>query len=145
MNHYTKENFDPSTSVGLSIHQARNVMQVEMDTALADIDITMQQMGIILALARDLASTPFELSKMLVIDSGLMTRMLDKLEKQDMLTRTRSLEDRRSVNLQLTKKGKQVAADIPKRALGVLNRRLENFSASEFKEFQRLLRKFIGD
>jgi DNA-binding MarR family transcriptional regulator len=145
MNHYTKESFDPTTSVGLSINQARNLLQVELDAALADIDITMQQMGIMLAIARDLVSTPYELSKMLEIDSGLMTRMLDKLEKEDLLTRARSLEDRRSVNLQLTKKGKQIAAKIPERALSVLNRRLANFSASEFKEFQRLLRKFIGD
>jgi len=145
MSHYTKDSYDPTTSVGFSINQARNLMQAEMDAALVDLEITMQQMGIVLLVARDLASTPFELSKALEIDTGLMTRMLDKLEKQDLLTRVRSLEDRRSVNLQLTKKGKQIAAAVPQRAMSVLNRRLENFSATEFKEFQRLLKKFIGD
>lgn len=144
MKHYTAENYDPSTSVGFALTRARNTLLGEMDAALRDLDISSQQMGIILALARNLASTPFELSKLLDIDSGLMTRMLDKLEHQDLLVRIRSVDDRRMVNLQLTKHGKHVAGEIPKRAPNVLNARLKEFTAAEFHEFHRLLSKFIG-
>jgi len=143
MKHYTTKNYDPTTSVGFSLTRARNVVIAEMDSALRDLDITTQQMGIVLSLARELVSTPFELSKLLDIDTGLMTRMLDKLEQQGMLVRTRSVDDRRSVNLQLTEKGQQIALEIPSRAPEVLNRRLQKFSADEFQEFRRLLAKFL--
>jgi len=115
-----------------------------LDSSLRDLEINHQQMGIILALSRQLASTPFELSKLLDIDSGLMTRMLDKLEKQDVLQRVRNVDDRRSVILQLTRHGKHLASEIPKRAPEVVNARLKDFTLAEFREFQRLLAKFIG-
>ncbi len=144
MKHYTPENYDPRNSIGVALGRARNMIVGEMDAALRDLDINSQQMGIILALERGLAGTPFELSKLLDIDTGLMTRMLDKLEKQDMLLRERSLDDRRMVNLQLTRHGGQVAAQIPHIAPRVLNHRLKEFSAAEFQELQRLLAKFVG-
>ncbi|OXC73993.1 MarR family winged helix-turn-helix transcriptional regulator [Caballeronia sordidicola] len=145
MNHYSKENFRPTQSIGFLINKARNILTVEMDTALKDLDISSQQMGILMSLTLGLGATPFELSKLLGIDTGLMTRMLDKLEAKELLERSRSLEDRRVVNLALTKKGEEVAAQIPEVAPDVLNAHLKNFSKTEFEELRRLLRKFLAE
>ncbi|MDF3836545.1 MarR family transcriptional regulator [Cupriavidus basilensis] len=142
MKHYTKENFHLTQSVGFFLNKARNLVLMEMDAALEELDITSQQMGIILSLARGAANTPFELSKLLVIDTGLMTRMLDKLEHKGLLTRSRSVDDRRVVNLELTAKGNGVAERIPEIAPEVLNARLKDFSKREFDELLRLLDKF---
>jgi DNA-binding MarR family transcriptional regulator len=145
MEHYTKDNFSLTQSVGFEINKARNVLVTEMDAALKDLDITTQQMGILQSMTHGIATTPFELSKLLGIDTGLMTRMLDKLETKGFLERSRSLEDRRVVNLKLTKLGEQVARQIPEIAPVVLNNRLKHFSKAEFKELRRLLAKFLGD
>ncbi|HEX7910178.1 MAG TPA: MarR family transcriptional regulator [Paraburkholderia sp.] len=145
MNHYSPENFSLTQSVGFSINKARNLLVVEMDTALKDLDITTQQMGILLSLRRGIATTPFELSRLLGIDTGLMTRMLDKLEAKGLLERSRSIEDRRVVNLQLTKEGGAVADQLPHIVPVVLNRRLKKFTKAEFEELRRLLNKFLAD
>jgi DNA-binding MarR family transcriptional regulator len=145
MNHYTPANFSMTQSIGFALTKARNLVATEIDAALKDLDISSQQMGIVLSLQRGSAATPFELSKLLGIDTGLMTRMLDKLEAKGLLARSRSVEDRRVVNLQLTRKGEQVAAQIPGIVPPVLNARLRNFSRAEFEELKRLLAKFIGD
>jgi len=146
VDHYTKEDFQEdfklTKSVGFFLNRARNTLLMEMDAALKDLDITGQQMGIVLSLTHGAAATPFELSKLLGIDTGLMTRMLDKLEAKGLLSRSRSLDDRRVVNLTLTKKGQEVAERIPEVAPTVLNQRLKNFSKEEFVEFRRLLAKF---
>jgi DNA-binding MarR family transcriptional regulator len=144
LKHYTKDNYHPADSVGFLLSKARNVVMRDMDAALKVVEITAQQMGIILYIGRGEVNTPFELSKLLEIDSGLMTRMLDKLEKADLLVRTRSTDDRRIVNLQLTEKGLQLTKEIPKIAPEVLNDRLKDFTQDEFKELQRLLRKFVN-
>jgi DNA-binding MarR family transcriptional regulator len=123
--------------------KARNLVIADMDAALEPLDITSQQMGIVLWLSRGIAATPFEMSKLLSIDTGLMTRMLDKLEAKGFLKRSRSNTDRRVIDLKLTRKGEAIAAEIPNIALPVLNGRLKNFSKAEFKELQRLLGKFI--
>ncbi|MEM5456167.1 MarR family transcriptional regulator [Paraburkholderia phytofirmans] len=145
MNHYTPENFSLTQSVGFSINKARNLLITEMDTALKDLDITSQQMGILLSVHWSVATTPFELSRLLGIDTGLMTRMLDKLEARGLLERSRSIEDRRVVNLELTKEGNAIAVQLPSIAPVVLNRRLKRFTKAEFEEFRRLLNKFLAE
>jgi DNA-binding MarR family transcriptional regulator len=145
MNHYSPDNFSLTQSVGFSITKARNVLVTEMDAALKELDITSQQLGILLSMRQGIATTPFELSKLLGIDTGLMTRMLDKLETKGLLARSRSVEDRRVVNLKLTKQGEAVAAQLPGIAPVVLNRRLKRFTKAEFLELRRLLDKFLAD
>jgi DNA-binding MarR family transcriptional regulator len=145
MGHYSKDSFSPDQSVGFAINKARNILIAEMDAALKDLDINSQQMGVLLAMHRGMATTPFELAKLLAIDTGLMTRMLDKLESKGLLARSRSVEDRRVVNLSLTEEGEAVANHIPEVAPAVLNNRLKHFTKAEFKELQRLLFKFVAD
>ncbi|MEK7488861.1 MAG: MarR family transcriptional regulator, partial [Pseudomonadota bacterium] len=130
-------------SIGFHLNKARNSLLLEMDSALRPLDINGQQMGILLALTRGMAGTPFEISKLLGIDSGLMTRMLDRLEEKGLLERSRSIDDRRVVNLTLTSKGRLVSAEIPSIAPEVLNERLKAFTPEEFDEFRRLLQKFV--
>jgi DNA-binding MarR family transcriptional regulator len=143
--HYTKDNFRLTESVGFQLVRARNLIVTEMDAALKDLDISSQQMGILLTLRQKMASTPFELSKILGIDTGLMTRMLDKLETKGLVVRSRDEHDRRVVNLAMTKAGIAVADRIPDIAPDVLNTRLKHFTKAEVTELRRLLRKFAGD
>lgn len=143
MDHYTKEDFRMAHSVGFAITKARNLIVAEMDAALKDLNVTSPQIGILLSMTEGAAATPFELAKLLGIDTGLMTRMLDKLETRGLLERSRSVEDRRVVNLTLTKAGRAVAARIPEIAPVVLNARLRKFSSEEFDELRRLLHKFL--
>ena len=143
MEHYTRETFLSKESIGLSLSKARNMLLMKMDAALKEESVTSQQMGIVLSISRGAAGTPIELAKLLGIDTGLMTRMLDKLEKQGLLARVRSLEDRRVVNLHLTEKGAALGTRIPEIAPQVLNALFRNFSVHEFEELQRLLNKML--
>ncbi|WP_027797050.1 MarR family winged helix-turn-helix transcriptional regulator [Paraburkholderia acidipaludis] len=145
MNHYTTASFSPAQSVGYQLTKARNLIIAEMDMALKDLRITSRQVGILVAMQRGTAATPVELARMLSINAGLMTRMLDKLEAKALLTRSRSMDDRRVVNLVLTRKGHEVAAEIPNLAPKVLDGRLKRFTKAEFEELDRLLQKFIGE
>ncbi|SAK52202.1 MarR family transcriptional regulator [Caballeronia temeraria] len=145
MDHYTPESFTLTQSVGFAVNKARNLLVAEIDAALKDLGITSQQMGILLSMRDGETQTPFELSKLLGIDTGLMTRMLDKLETKGLLQRARSLEDRRVVNLTLTRAGEKIADELPHIAPVVLNKRLKKFTKSEFQEFRRLLNKFVED
>jgi DNA-binding MarR family transcriptional regulator len=104
MKHYNRDNFQVMQSVGFHINRARNLTAMELDDALKPLDITSQQMGILLSVLRGLANTPYELSKLLGMDTGLMTRTLDKLEQKGLLVRSRNIEDRRVINLELTAK-----------------------------------------
>ena len=145
MEHYTARNFLLTESLGFALVKARNLITSEMDAALKDLGITSPQMGVLLSIRDGSATTPFELSKLLGIDTGLMTRLLDKLEDKGLVARSRSVEDRRVVNLALTQEGEAIVMQIPRIAPKVLNARLRKFTKAEFEELGRLLRKFTGD
>ncbi|MGO4329558.1 MarR family winged helix-turn-helix transcriptional regulator [Cupriavidus sp. M-11] len=144
MDHYSKENFPLTYSVGFFLNRARNSLMEELDAALKELGISSQHMGILLSMLRGSASTPFELCKRLGVDTGLMTRMLDKLENEGLLKRSRSVSDRRVVNLVLTDKGRAITEQVSEIAPQVLNARLTAFSPDEFAEFSRLLVKFAS-
>ncbi|MBQ7595836.1 MAG: MarR family transcriptional regulator [Clostridia bacterium] len=65
-----------------------------------------------------------ELSKKLYLDSGTLTPLLKKLEKEGYVERRRSEHDERMVIVSLTAKGRALqakAADIPKQIGGCIN------------------------
>ncbi|GAU01907.1 MFS transporter [Burkholderia stabilis] len=113
--------------------------------AWKDLDITTRQRGMLLSIRIGCATTPFELSKLLGVDAGLVTRLLDKLESKGRVERSRSMSDRRVVSVALMEAGQAVAAQIPEIAPKVLNVRLRKFTKAAFDEPCRLLRNFIGE
>jgi DNA-binding MarR family transcriptional regulator len=145
MLHDPKDDFHLTQDVICAISKARNVVMTQMDAAVKHLNITAHHVGILLSLMRGVDTTPAMLSRRLGIDTGLMTRMLDKLETLRMLKRSRNSDDRRVVNLELTDAGREVALRIAEIAPDVLNARLERFTAAEFDELHRLLRKFLDD
>ena len=68
-----------------------------MDAALKTVGVTSHQLGILLAISRNTATSAVELSKLLAVDPALMTRMLDRLEARGYIRRCRSEQDRRRV------------------------------------------------
>jgi len=137
--HYTKDNFRLTESVGYQLVKARNLIVTEMDAALKDLDISSQQMGIMLMLRQKLASTPFELSKMLGIDTGLMTRMLDKLEAKGLVVRSRDEQDRRVVWTVITAAGLDLLGRMDPVIQRVPVELLGHMSQEDLKEMIRLL------
>ena len=69
--------------------------------------------------------------------------MLDRLEIKGFVSRKRSNNDRRVVNVALTSQGKKIAKDIPSVIGEILNQQLRGFSEQEFKLIKNLLQRFL--
>ncbi|BBA42007.1 MULTISPECIES: MarR family winged helix-turn-helix transcriptional regulator [Burkholderia] len=67
------------------------------------------------------------------------------MEGKGLVEHSRSVSDRRVMNLALTEAGQAVVAQIPGIAPKALNACLRKFSKAGFDELTRLLRKFIGE
>ncbi|VXC58404.1 Transcriptional regulator, MarR family [Burkholderia sp. 8Y] len=142
--------YDPATirletSLGYYLAKARNVLIARTDEALRPLDLTSQQIGVILSLASGRARTPLELSREMSYDSGSMTRMLDRLEKKGFVSRARSDADRRIVELKLTERGQEAAARLPAIGAAVLNEQLHGFSRAELDLLIAMLARIIGN
>src|SRR5215207_7780198 len=79
------------------------------------------------------ATTVAELARECQLDTGAMTRLLDRLEAKGLCRRVRSLSDRRVVNIELTEEGREAARQVPHVLCSVQNEVLAGFSREEWQ------------
>ena len=91
------------------------------------------------------ASTVAELARECQLDAGAMTRLLDRLEAKGLVARVRSSEDRRVVNLELTKEGREAARQIPAVLCKVQNAFLQGLDIEEWEQLKGLLHRILDN
>ncbi len=96
-------------------------------------------------LSKGRADTVAGCAREIGVDTGAMTRMLDRLEVKGFVVRNRSDDDRRIVNIELTKAGHAIVKLIPPPICDVLNAHLIGFTEKEFETFKDLLRRFLAN
>jgi DNA-binding MarR family transcriptional regulator len=142
---YNLKNYTPQESIGYLLKRVGALLTMSMDRGLAQFDMTHAQLGIFLKLLHGNCNTAADLARESMTDTGAMTRTLDRLEEKGFIQRTRSSEDRRVVQVELTPKGKQLADQMTQVAIDMLNHHLRGFSASEVTQFKDFLRRMIAN
>jgi len=144
MSHFDRNNAPLRYSVGHLLHLANQYKDRVLDKHLAPYDVTAAQFKVLLLLMRDGTDTPAELSRCLSLDSGAMTRMLDRLESKGLLRRTRSLGDRRQVQLELTDQGTALSGELMQVGVDALNELTACLERTELDQLEQLLRRLLG-
>lgn len=94
-----------SLGVLLGLVRSEVVRAMEAEMAAVDVDLRFTQFLILKRLRTLGPMTATELSRAVEIDGGAMTRQLDQLEGRDLLRRAPHPQDRRALQIELTKKG----------------------------------------
>jgi DNA-binding MarR family transcriptional regulator len=136
---------DPNVHVGRLIKLVFTSLVRSVDARMQPLELTAMQWEPLLMLALGRADTVAALARECNVDCGAMTRMLDRLEEKQLVQRQRSDADRRVVNLNLTAKGRDAAAEIPQLLGEELRRHLSGFSANELKTLTTLLTRMLGN
>jgi DNA-binding MarR family transcriptional regulator len=142
---YNSANYSPAESIGYLLKRAGIQLSTTVDRSLAQFDMTHAQFTIVIKLLHGYARTAAELARDAMTDTGAMTRMLDRLEEKGIVQRTRSVADRRVVEVELTEKGKRLADDMMLVAVDALNHHLRDFSLEEVEQFKNFLRRMIAN
>jgi DNA-binding MarR family transcriptional regulator len=147
---YSLDSYEPRQGLGHLIGRARAELlaaiesELMKDEFLGPLEVTSAQLIVILNLAgRECATSASELCKGISYDAGAMTRMLDRLEAKGLVRRTRSADDRRLVNLELTQAGKAAYPRLREISMRVLNHSLRDFSLGEAQQLESLLRRVL--
>jgi DNA-binding MarR family transcriptional regulator len=142
---YRLDNYTPDESIGYLIKRAGGQLTTTIDRALAEFDMTHAQLGIFLRMLHGHADTAADLAREMGIDTGAMTRALDRLEEKGFVQRLRSHADRRMVQVSLTDKGRELADQMTLVAINALNHHLRDFTPDEVDQFKVFLRRMIGN
>ncbi|WP_173425185.1 MarR family winged helix-turn-helix transcriptional regulator [Bordetella trematum] len=124
------------------VYQSLNRM---LDAEMAPLDLTAMQWRPLTLIERGRADTSAELARIIGVDTGAMTRTLDRLQAKGLLQRQRSEEDRRVVRLELTPAGLAKAREIPAYIAKALNAHLRGFSADEVRQLRHLLTRMLAN
>jgi DNA-binding MarR family transcriptional regulator len=141
---YSPDTWTLDESLGYLLAQVRGKLVAAIDAELAQLGITWAQWGILLKIASGKGDTASDLCRN-GCDTGSMTRMLDRLEEKGLISRERSLEDRRVVLLRLTEAGKTLYPQLPPIAVKVLNHHLRGFSREELESMKSFLRRMLAN
>jgi DNA-binding MarR family transcriptional regulator len=117
----------------------------QVDLRLQPHGLTHAQWLPLLLLQYKQASTSAELASILQIDQGAMTRTLDRLEAKGFCRRSRSLDDRRVVNLELTAEGQRALDHAPELMSGMNASLLQGFSSHEVDLLRTFLRRILSN
>lgn len=142
---YDGARYDVSQSVGLQIFNVMGMMRREVERRMAALGLTDAQWKPLWLLASGRADTGNEMARLLEMDAGAMTRLLDRLEVKGLLERMRSPADRRVVHLQLTAAGRAAAARVPHVLAAVNNDFLQGFSEAEWAQLRELLSRLAAN
>ncbi len=91
------------------------------------------------------ATTVAELARECELDTGAMTRLLDRLEAKGLCRRVRSVSDRRVVNIELTDEGRAAAKQVPHLLCRVQNEHLAGFTDEEWEQLKGYLRRILDN
>lgn len=95
---------------------------------------------------RENGPTPMaKLASSIDVSQGWITSMVDRLENKRMVTRTRSEEDRRIINIEVTEKGTKTIKKVRELHLEFVRRTLGKFTSEEQYQFKLLLDKLSRD
>jgi DNA-binding MarR family transcriptional regulator len=82
-----------------------------------------------------------ELSEKIRAQNSTVTGIIDRMEREGLVTRERSKEDRRVVHIRLTPKGQELARGIPVEPMEIFKGALESLTAQEMRDLMRIMTK----
>jgi MarR family transcriptional regulator, lower aerobic nicotinate degradation pathway regulator len=140
----------PSRSMellGLPGHCIRRLQQVAVAIFMqesGESGVTPVQFAVLQALADQSGIDQRTLARVVSFDTSTIGGVIDRLEARGLLTRSHSDGDRRVRLLHLTPGGEALLADLTPSMQRTQKRILEPLSASERKDFMRMMQLVIG-
>lgn len=142
MSHFSPEDFH-NCHLGLLLGRAALLKDRIIDTHMEPHGITAAQFKVLIIIAQYGVDSPGELCRHLSLDSGSMTRMLDRLEQKGFLARQRCEADRRQVRLVLTEEGQKLADRLPHIGAEAMNELAGAITPVELKTLEQILKKIL--
>ena len=124
-----------------------NLIEEQVKQALKEHDLTHSQLNVLYILKENDPNpvSNSEINQRILVKSPDLTRLLDRLVKKNLVDRQICPENRRKMNIKLTKHGKQVFKEANNDAKRSVNNFFENLTEKEAGQLREIMRKVRGD
>ena len=142
--YYNAETLEPERSVGFLIKRCGILMTQFAERSFESQPISFTQWMALMSLTQRTCISPTELSVQMGHDMGALTRLVDELQRDGLVRRERSEQDRRAVEIEITPEGRRVANAGKRVVVELLNRLVEPYSAQEIESLIVLLQRLLA-
>jgi DNA-binding MarR family transcriptional regulator len=142
--YYHADTYTTHNSVGYLVKRAHGLSLDALEPRLAEHGLTFTQYAVLMALRDNIALNARDICIKLRHDSGALTRIIDQLEARGLVERSRSIEDRRAIELKLTAQGREALNVVVPLVVERINHAVRDFSHAEMDELLRLLTKLLA-
>lgn len=123
---------------------AQHSVFLKMTEKLSAFEITPVQYAVLYCLWENDKRSPKEIAERLKLENSTISGILERMEKKELIKRSISKEDRRFIQVILTKKGASLKEDVLATVEQVNNEVLSIFTAEECDQLKKILRKLAG-
>jgi DNA-binding MarR family transcriptional regulator len=141
--YYTVESLEANNSVGFLTKRCGIAMTQIAERRFESQQISFTQWMVLMCLTKRPQASPTELSAHLGHDMGALTRVVDELERGNMVRRDRSQRDRRAVEIAITPEGRRVALAGKRLMVDLLNELVAPYSKAEVDTLVSLLQRLL--
>ena len=123
---------------------AQHSVFLKMTEKLSAFEITPVQYAVLYCLWENDKRSPKEIAERLKLENSTISGILERMEKKELIKRSISKEDRRFIQVILTKKGASLKEDVLATVEQVNNEVLSIFTAEECDQLKNILRTLAG-
>jgi DNA-binding MarR family transcriptional regulator len=120
-----------------SLRRMTRAIELYSQDVVREFGLTGPQLWALKNLLRDGPLTPNQMAVSLAVDQSSVSSLLRRLENKALITRTRVAEDQRSVQIDLTAQGRELALRAPEAAQGRLLHGLSQMPATRVRTLRR--------
>ncbi|WP_234122017.1 MarR family winged helix-turn-helix transcriptional regulator [Clostridium hydrogenum] len=127
--------------IGMLTNKTNRKMLRFLNSKLQKYDITPEQWNVLLSLSKEEKVNQKQLSQKVDKDQATLVRILDILEKKELVERKSSKEDRRAFFIDVTDKGRELVNRLIPFISGTFEQMLNGISIEEIDTYRKVLMK----
>ena len=135
----------PDETINVLVSKTSQKFKLELGRMLkqSGIDISSDQWSVLMALSDNDGPSQTDLALKLYKVRSNITRILDIMEKMELIERRRSPLDKREYNVFITDKGKNMIPDLKRASASILGKALQNANTEELAIVKSVLNKIF--
>ncbi|MGI1677939.1 MAG: MarR family transcriptional regulator [Cellvibrionaceae bacterium] len=139
----SSEDFYIHNSYTFWISRLANLMQEQFNHQLKTLDVTWPQWMVLNVLNQSLAETPAAIAQNIGVDRSAVTRLLDRLENKNLISRHHDKLDRRSVKIKITEQGAKLMDELNQLARSHQDHFMSGLPNTEYRSFKGNIQKML--
>ena len=145
MHPMSKESYSLQSSMGYWVTRLARALEADFEKRLTEHGVTRASWAVLSAIVHHEKTTPAELAAFIGIDGAAVTRHLDRIVKQGLVSRRRSAKDRRSIDLKVTARGAALVPKIAAASMATNEKFLAGLTQAESEAMQATILKMLSN